>query len=149
MTNPTIGQPPADGSATSSLARLATLGFRRVGKWRFESGRLDFVLDERAEDQSGILYAFTSGQEVLYIGKSVGSLYQRMAGYRTPGPSQKTNVRNKDFILKTLAAGSDVHIHVFFSDEKVIFRGFEISVAAGLEDALIAELSPRWNVLGR
>jgi hypothetical protein len=36
-----------------------------------------------------------------------------------------------------------------FVAEQMKYRGFEVSLAAGLEDAILEALRPPWNVLGR
>jgi hypothetical protein len=126
------------------LAFLCHLGFEASGTWVLVEARRMCVLDKH-QDHHGILYAFVADGEVLYIGKSVRSLRQRMYGYQHPGPTQSTNIGNGQRISGLLKRGIAVVIYALAPDEPVTYRGIEINLAAGLEDTLIHRLNPPWN----
>jgi len=96
-----------------------------------------------------ILYAFVVGEEVAYIGKSTRTFKQRMYGYQNPGPSQKTNIKNHDRVVKALDQDETVDVYVFVQEEPVTYKGIPVNLAAGLEDVLIEWLAPSWNSRGK
>jgi len=132
----------------NSVARLLELGFQKVGQWQLVGGKPSFRLTSYVRE-SNILYAFVSNGIVRYIGKSMQTLEQRMNGYKNPGPTQRTNIRNHAKIFDLLKAGEQIEILAFCPSEPLFFKGYRVNLAAGLEDTLIEELSPEWNVLAR
>jgi hypothetical protein len=130
------------------LAALAELGFTEAGSWVLRDGQPRAVI-ARDPTASDLLYAFTSRDEVLYIGKSTTGFSARMAGYEEPGPTQATNIRVRKGIAQLLAARREVRILVFVAPSPQSFRGYRVSLAAGLEDELIRVFQPRWNRQGK
>lgn len=128
-------------------AFLLELGFEEAGEWRLESGQSKCILHCH-RGKSGILYAFVVQDRVMYLGKSIHSLSRRMYGYERPGPTQNTNIKNHANIKALLLSGDRVRILAFAPVEKLLYRGVEVNLAAGLEDALIARLQPLWNYRG-
>ena len=92
--------------------RLFDLGFRGAGQWSLVVGRPAFRVVEGASARK-ILYAFIATSTVKYIGESVQSLEQRMAGYANPGPTQRTNIRVQARISELLNAGHSLDVLVF------------------------------------
>ena len=131
----------------SPREQLNNLGFAPAGAWTMEAGCLCLQLDTH-QRESNILYAFVSGDAVLYIGKSVRQLGQRLYGYKRPGSTQRTNLRNHDLLLDALAREAAIEILVLAPSERLMYRGWPVSVAAGLEDTMIARLNPPWNRTG-
>jgi len=129
-----------------SIARLCELGFQKVGDWHVVHNKLSCRLTQHAH-QSNILYAFLAENTVKYFGKSTHTLEQRMSGYRNPGPSQRTNIRNRSKIVDLLNVSQPVEILAYCPNETISFRGYQINLAAGLEDTLLDEFSPEWNLL--
>ena len=137
---------------------LLDLGFIDVGLWVVnENGSgIDYRLDGRNPkvdalllDEVSSLYAFVQDSRVEYIGKTARTLRERFQGYRRPGPSQSTNRRNNENIRRTLANEGEIRILVFNPPSKLRFGSFGISIAAGIEDSLIAGFAPPWNRPGR
>lgn len=62
------------------MNRLLDIGFEIAGHWFIENGKLRFELI-RHSTQKNILYAFVCDGQVKYVGKTVRSLSERMAGY--------------------------------------------------------------------
>ena len=75
------------------MNRLLDIGFEPAGHWLLQEEKLSFALT-RHSTQTNILYAFVCDGIVMYFGKTVQSLSKRMAGYRTPGKTQTTNINN-------------------------------------------------------
>jgi hypothetical protein len=124
--------------------RLLEIGFEPAGHWVLENGTLSFEL-VRHSSQRNVLYAFVCDGQVKYVGKTVRSLATRMAGYKSPGPTQSTNIRNHARIMQVLAAGAAVEILVLPDNGLLHYGQFHVNLAAGLEDDIIGVLNPEWN----
>jgi len=136
-------------SESESIGKLTRIGFEAVGEWFLEGGVLRYRLSKYGEARK-ILYAFVSNGRVLYVGKSVRALAQRLNGYMKPGRTQSTNIKNHQHIQDVLRQGKEVKIFVFApAEDEIVYRGVPLNLAAGLEDSLIAELQPLWNDTGK
>ncbi len=131
------------------LALIKSVGFRPVGTWHFGDAGLDFVIEDEVRSKRSSLYAFVDGSEVLYLGKSTGRFASRLCGYRRPATSQPTNTRINPLILELVRTKKVVSIYHFEPTGRVEFRGVTLNVAAGLEDPLIAQICPKWNMVGK
>ena len=131
--------------------RLINIGFQNLARWRIGADKLTFELtldtpELRARlKQRAALYAFTSEGIILYIGKTALSLAQRFAGYRSPRPTQSTNIRCHAAIRELLRRDKEVQILSLGGLTPLRWGEFELNIAARLEDSLIAELQPQWN----
>ena len=130
------------------LSKILDLGFVRIGSWQLEGENLVFKLHSN-RNKTNFLYAFVAGNEVLYIGKSTQSVYRRLMGYKNPGPTQETNFRNNRNIIGIISQGSIVEIYMFEEEKDYTYKGYKLNLAAGLEDTVISELSPKWNLHAR
>jgi hypothetical protein len=130
--------------AQTELDRIKFIGFKPAGRCKLLDGKLAFELNEYA-DSPNVLYAFVVGGHLMYIGKTVQTLRKRMAGYRSPGPTQPTNIRNNGNIRDSLAHGEQVEIYALPDNGLLHYGGFHVNLAAGLEDSLIRKLKPPWN----
>jgi len=72
-----------------------------------------------------------------------------MRGYEKPGPSQWTNIRGRERILELLSKGEAVEILALPDNGLLRYGGFHVNLAAGLEDSLVRDLQPEWNVAGK
>ena len=126
------------------MNRLLEIGFETCGHWRLTDGKLSAEL-RRHSSQHNVLYAFVCDGEVKYVGKTLQRLAKRLAGYRTPGPTQSTHLRVSPLIKAVLAGGGAVDILVLPDSGLMHYGQFHLNLAAGLEDAIIAKLSPQWN----
>jgi hypothetical protein len=132
---------------TDNLEFLLNLGFELTGEWIQKFDSIDFRL-QKHKDKNNILYAFVVDESVMYIGKSTQTLYKRMMGYKNPGPTQSTNIKNNARIHTALSENRSVVIYVFVQKEEYLYRGVNVNLAAGLEDNLIKLLNLPWNNLG-
>ena len=131
----------------SSLHRLENMGFRKCGEWKLDADSLKCALSDNAMAPN-VLYAFVSEGAVLYVGKTVRSLKQRMYNYQRPGPSQSTSIRGNKLIKDLVSRGSTVEVYALPDNGLLYYGGFHVNLAAGLEDALLTELKPKWNKAG-
>lgn len=131
----------------SPLQRLEEMGFRKCGEWRMDAGCIKCGLTDHAS-ASNVLYAFVSAGTVLYIGKTVRTLKQRMYNYQRPGPTQSTSIRGNKMIRRLMGEGETIEIYALPDNGLLHYGGFHVNLAAGLEDALISTLKPVWNKAG-
>jgi hypothetical protein len=126
---------------------LIGIGFEVAGAWVLRDGALDCDLTCHA-DRSDVLYAFVAGHELKYIGRTVKTLRWRMSQYKRPGLTQRTNSRVNPQIRELLAQRQGVEVFALVDQEPITYRGVRLSLAGGLEGALIARLNPPWNQMG-
>ena len=129
------------------MKTLTEIGFIKIGEWGLENNELNFKLLSNNSNKN-VLYSFVSNGEIKYIGKTVKKISQRLYGYKKPSVSQKTNFRVNKLIFDTLKEKTEIEIYLFIDNAQLKYRNFQINLAAGLEDTLIAELKPKWNYNG-
>jgi hypothetical protein len=131
-----------------ALGRLEEVGFKCVGRWRLSERGINFASDHGVTEQN-VLYAFVSGRQVLYVGKTRRPIAKRLYGYENPGKTQFTNVYCNEEICKLLAENKRVEVFVRHAEKPSQIGSFAINEAAALEDAIIRDLDPPWNRVGR
>jgi hypothetical protein len=128
---------------------LSNIGFEQIGEWNItNAGGIDYSINKHKEGFLRInnaLYAFALDNEVMYIGKTTKSIKKRFVGYVKPGNSQATNAKCHKAILKLLKADKKIEIWSFAPIIPFQILGFEVNLAAGLEDDLINKFKPKWN----
>lgn len=130
------------------MNRLLNIGFTSVGHWTLKNNKVKYNLISH-HTASNVLYSFISNGDIKYIGKTKMQLLQRMYGYQNPGPSQSTNIRVNAAIKSFLATDQPIDIFILTDNGLLRYGNFKINLAAGLEDTLIYELNPEWNLSGR
>jgi hypothetical protein len=130
------------------MNRLLNIGFISVGHWTLNNDRIRYNLASH-HWTTNVLYSFISNGDIKYIGKTKIQLSQRMYGYQNPGPSQATNIRVNAAIKNLLEDDQPVDIFILTDNELLRYGDFRINLAAGLEDTLIYEINPDWNLSGR
>lgn len=126
------------------MKRLLAIGFEKVGNWHLLNKKLALELT-RMNSQRNVLYAFIQDTLVLYVGKTTGSLENRMGGYLRPHSSQRTNVRNNRSLLELLQRNQTIEIYAWADSGNHRIGEFHLNYAAGLEDGIIKTLTPPWN----
>lgn len=126
------------------LARLIDISFRIAGTWNLDGEGISCDLNDLAAVRN-VLYAFAVDGELMYVGKTVQTLRARMTGYRNPGPTQSTNIKNNSNIRHCLEQGKRVEIYVLPDNGLLHYGRFHVNLAAGLEDSVVRELNPPWN----
>jgi len=128
----------------AKLTKLLEIGFVAVGRWVLTAESVACELTELASFPNA-LYAFAVEGNLKYIGKTTQTLRSRMSGYRNPGPTQSTNIKNNQNIRDALHQDKRVDIYIFRDMGLMKFGGFHLNLAAGLEDSLVRDLVPPWN----
>lgn len=126
------------------MNRLLEIGFDPAGHWLLDGEVLRYEL-ARNSTQRNILYAFVSDGQVMYIGKTVQTLARRMSGYKQPGATQVTNIRNHENIRSLLTHGAAVEILALPDNGLMHYGQFHLNLAAALEDDLVRVIAPPWN----
>jgi len=124
--------------------RLLEIGFEPAGHWILENDKLKCELI-RHSSQKNILYAFVCDGQIKYVGKTVRALSLRMAGYKTPGRTQITNINNHRRIREHLMEGVAVEIFALPDTGLLHYGQFHLNLAAALEDDIIRVVDPEWN----
>jgi hypothetical protein len=125
--------------------RLLAAGFKEVGEWELNSASdLKHLVD--VPGRAGV-YAFAIDGIVQYVGLASKSLRQRLGFYRTPGPSQRTNVRLNEIIRAHLGEGRRVQVLIAHPPD-IEWNGLKISGSEGLEAGLIGQFDMPWNIRG-
>ena len=137
---------------SNNIDRLYEVGFQILGTWELTARRklaLRLTPDNdstRTRLTSGpALYAFISGTDILYLGKTSLSLVARFGGYKNPGARQQTNIKCSKHIIDFISSERRVDVLSLSGVTQLRWGEFELNIAAGLEDSLIAQLSPQWN----
>jgi len=126
------------------MDRMLRIGFRKVGEWLKTTKGIAYKLESQAPHPN-TLYAFFVNGEVKYVGKTTQTLKGRLQGYATPSATQRTNTRLNRCIAEAIAADQTVEIYVLPDEGLHHYGVFHLNLAAGLEDAIIREMSPIWN----
>ena len=129
------------------IERLREIGFELAGEWKLSTTRPVFE-EIPLNPHQGVLYAFVSGETVLYVGKTTRTLRQRMNGYRYPHETQRTNVNCGAKVAELLANGEPLQVFVRHQKNESRIGSFLINEAAALEDSIIREINPPWNRSG-
>jgi hypothetical protein len=134
---------------------LLNLGFKDIAVWvtSSDNGGIDYRMDGSNASADRLLlgevvnslYAFVHGDRVMYIGKTARTLRERLAGYRNPPKGQRTNWRCHENIREMLKRNEALRILAFNPISNLRYGDFDINLAAGLEDSLIAQFNPPWN----
>ncbi len=129
---------------------LATIGFEKIGQWKIDKNDIRPEFDppnHGAIDIENALYAFVVGEDedVKYIGKTTRSIRKRFRGYSNPYSKTATNGRCNKYIRDCICDGHTVEIWVFAPTIPFQVSGYDVNLAAGLEDSLILKLKPDWN----
>lgn len=130
------------------MNRLVDIGFIPVGHWKMDNGSIKFDLTSH-HNTKNILYSFISNGEIKYIGKTKMKFLQRMYAYQNPGISQSTNIRVNSKIKDLLENEQPIDILILTDNGLLKYGNFTINLAAGLEDTLIYEINPEWNLSGK
>lgn len=129
------------------MHRLINIGFVLVGHWKLRNDAIKFEL-ATDHKRRNLLYTFLSNGEIKYIGKTTMYLTQRMYGYQNPGPMQTTNIRLNEKLKNLLVGEQPVDIFILEDNDSLKYGDFGVSLSAGLEDSLISQILPEWNITG-
>jgi hypothetical protein len=125
--------------------RLIEGGFSNSSAWLLgATGTLEL---EKAPPRLSGVYAFVVGDKALYIGVTLRTFVERMNLYRRAHESQPSNVAMCAQLVETLATVPRVEIYTIVPGD-IEWRGWPISIAAGLEVALIRRYHVPWNRKG-
>jgi len=141
----------------TDIEKLQKHGFITVGSWkRNETGQHSLDLNHEYGLLKNVIYAFTKGDSVQYIGKTNNKLSIRMSQYDNPEKSQRTNIKIRNAINDS---SEDWRIFCFHIRKLTIPNGkihnnildltpylpISINIADGIESSFIKAYSPPLN----
>ena len=128
---------------------LEDYGFVPVGEWRLtdtvKSG-ITFRLDRYHNER--VIYAFAVDGIPKYVGvceKSNTTLSHRMGRYRGM-VGAGTNQRIAEAIRRSLEGRGTVKIWALSPESRLKYRGLDVDLVKGLENPLLHQLDPDWNI---
>ncbi len=126
------------------------LSFVKIGTWEISSDNLIEYKPISGKENNYLvknsLYMFTcrESEDILYVGKTTQSLKKRLYGY-SRGNGVNTNNRIHINIKEKLQSKEPVDIYGFNDTTALNWGKYNINLAAGLEDSIIAVEKPIWN----
>ena len=137
-----LGNPPLPYEEVLEVDTKSVIfgSFTPVYRYRVEDGKPvgGEVLDEDLWNASGVVYARTNLQEIIYIGKTDRALKYRIKEHL--GYIPKYN-KPKDIAYRDWAEGKTITIYAH-KPKGVDYLGLSIPIHVGLEHALINEINP-------
>lgn len=134
---------------------LEKIGFKNIGYWFIDlKNKLQYKINDNLNlTESHLLYSFESNSIVKYIGITEQTLKERLSNYKNGynKTSGSTNKKVYSKIFKTLENGFTVNIWLLKDDAPCTFKGYEISLATGIEKSLIKDFNLKenlWNSRG-
>jgi len=128
---------------------LKDFGFVEVGEWRLdESVKSGITFQLSRFQKERVLYAFAIDHEPKYIGvcdKGTTTLKDRMGRFRSRAGGA-TNQRIAEQIRDSLRRGAAVKILALEPDVSVRYQGLTVDLVKGLENPLLEEVGPEWNI---
>lgn len=129
----------------SQLKHLTAIGCVRVGSWEQSGGEIKLNL-KIMQTMNPALYAFVSNGKILYVGKTTQALSKRLYYYAKPGPTQSTNIRVNKLLKALSAKGTSIDIFALGNGQASKVGIFKVNLPAALEDDVIRQFKPMWNV---
>ncbi len=131
------------------MKKLLEFGFKQVGNCRLDTSLTSgvrFVINDFSNER--VIYAYITENQVKYIGicdNTKTTLKTRMNSYQAMQGSG-TNERITKLIKGYLKEGKAVNILAWKPETDFILKGMKIDLIKGLENPLIQELKPKWNI---
>jgi hypothetical protein len=128
---------------------LLTLGFREVGECNLDKSLrsgVRFHVNRLRNER--VIYACTVDGVVKYIGvcdSTKTTLKDRMSRYQGM-TGAGTNRRITELIRECLTEGQEVKILAWEPETLLEFKGLQMDLVKGLENPLIQEIGPEWNI---
>lgn len=133
------------------IMNLDKYGFLQAGEWKayanVRSGITFEISDSRFENER-VVYAFVVNETVKYIGvceKNSTTLKDRMSRYKNM-QGGGTNERIAELIKLCLDEEKVVKIFILETDGSYKYKGLAVDLVKGLENPLIQEFQPEWNI---
>jgi hypothetical protein len=132
---------------------LIELHFQEIANWELVNGKIKYVVFENIQggclNIKNILYSFVqenpNGEtQVMYIGKTTKGIIKRLNQYRS-GSGTATNSRVNSNINRLLNSELKVKVFILADIPALQWGGYNLNLAAALEDDLIIKFKPEWN----
>lgn len=128
------------------ITGLTTGGFQEAGYWELDlDGRPR--LTGQAPIEPGV-YAFIVNDMICYVGAAQRGLRARLHRYANLKNRGTVAVRIRKLIAGQLRLGGEVKVLAIVAPRTVPWEGLPVNLIAGLEEGLIRETQPAWNLRG-
>ena len=114
-----------------------------MGCWHLDAAGDGIELDFNADREPGV-YVYAVDGIAHYVGSAQRGLHGRLRRYAIT-KTMRTSQRIRKKILGLLAAGRVVEIYTL-SPPALVWQGLPVDLIAGIEEELIRNLRPIWNV---
>jgi hypothetical protein len=125
------------------MNRLIAGGFALTGRWELNAPFVRLI--GKPPVQPGV-YAYAVDGIVHYVGSAQGGLAKRLRQYEYRMRLRATTRRGQ--ITEALKSGLEVAVLTIVFPEPLRWNGLPVDLIAGLEEGLIREWQPLWNVRG-
>lgn len=124
-----------------TIEDLKNIGFVYVGNWKInQDNKIYFDINAEYLNENHLLYAFEVNSIVKYIGITENTFGNRMTLYKSGHNEKSSGSTNKNVhnqIKELLESKKSVNIYLLKADAPCNFKGYEISLATGIEKSLI------------
>ncbi|MBY0406576.1 MAG: hypothetical protein K2Q01_02700 [Rickettsiales bacterium] len=124
---------------------LEATGLLHAGAWRMEEGELRYIITPESAAHKNIIYAFTAGENVLYISKTTKMAAKQFNAYQSPSATQSACIKTHAQLLQALQTAPQIEIFILNDEKLVKMRWMEENPATLRETALIQQFRPKWN----
>ena len=115
----------------------------------FEEGAEFYTEDSKLRFKSGdnckskhVVYVHTVDGEIVYVGETSNTFYQRM--YYYCNHKGRTNVRVREYMMDMIGEGREVKTYMY-KPEEVLYESIMINPYVAVEQALIDGIKPILN----
>ncbi len=127
---------------------IKNLGFEKIGEWKLKNSENEITFKLEKFKKERVIYAFVVDCKVKYIGvcdSDNTTLKDRMNRYKyKQGGSTNKRINNK--IKSYLLKQKSVEIFALKPKSECKYKNLDVDLVKGLENPLIKELNPEWNI---
>ena len=117
------------------------LEFVEGAKFYAEDGKLRFESRDNCKNKH-VVYAHTIDEEIVYVGETSNTFYQRM--YYYCNHKGRTNVRVREYMMDMIEEGREVKTYMH-KPEQILYESVKINPYVAIEQALIDKIKPILN----
>lgn len=117
------------------------LEFEEGAEFYAEDGKLRFESRDNCKSKH-VVYVHTVDEEIVYVGETSNTFYQRM--YYYCNHKGRTNVRVREYMMDMIGEGREVKTYMY-KPEEVLYESVMINPYVAIEQALIDRIKPILN----
>jgi hypothetical protein len=125
---------------------LTAAGFQEAAHWELDLDGQPHLIGQ-APIEPGV-YAFIVNDEIYYVGAAQRGLRARLRKYANLKNRGVVAARIRGLITGELRSGRQVTVLAIAARRTIAWEGLPINLIAGLEEGLIRDAEPQWNLRG-